>query len=152
LNVRLLIGDLQRQVATYTTPTGRTRYTVSGSRSLYRSLGGTGSKRDTIRFAKYVIRGRVIEENGRPVAGAVVRIGGELVLSDGEGSFFVRTKKATPCPVLVATGEFLGPGYFELLSAPSSVVPATDDNAPTITIRVRRRDPLSPTSPLSQLQ
>ena len=149
LNARVQIGNLQLQLSTYTTPTGRTRYTISGSQSLYRSRGGTRSTGDTIRFAKYVIRGRVLEENGQPVLGAVIRIGGELVLTDSEGRFFIRTKKTTPCPVEVATGEFLGPGYFEVSSAPSSVVPATDDRAPTITIRVRRA-PLSRTVETSE--
>ncbi|MBA3885018.1 MAG: hypothetical protein H0X67_04710 [Acidobacteria bacterium] len=85
LNVRVLIRNVPLQVATFTTPTGRTRYMVSGSQSWYRSPGGSGSAPDTIRFARYLIQGRVIEENGRPVPGAVLRISGEFVLTDSAG-------------------------------------------------------------------
>ena len=140
LHVRVLIRNVPLQVATFTTPTGRTRYMVSGSQSWYRSPGGSGSAPDTIRLARYLIQGRVIEENGRPVPGAVLRISGEFVLTDSAGQFFLRMKKAAPCRIEVATDEFPGPGYFQVTSAPGSVVPATDDTSVPITIRVRRSD------------
>jgi hypothetical protein len=142
LSVRVLVQSLQIQVASYMTPTGRIRYTVSGSHSLSRSTGG-GTTTDNVRLAKYVIRGQVIEENDRPVPGAVVRINDEFVMTDSQGQFSLRTKKAAPCRLRIATDEFLGPGYFEVSSAPGSVLPTTDDMAATITIRVRRSNPPS---------
>jgi len=138
LSLRLVIQSVQLQVATYITPTGRTRYTVAGSHSWFRSPDGVGRVREAGRLARYLIRGRVIDEDGRPVVGAVVRINDELVLTDGEGQFFLRTKKTAPCRIHVATAEFLAPGHFQVTSAPGSVIPATDDKSTPITIRVRR--------------
>ena len=138
MSLRVIIRSVQLQLATYVTPSGRTRYTVGGSHSWFRSSDSTGRARETNRLAKYLIRGRVVEENGQPVAGAVVRVNDELLLTDGEGRFFLRMKKTAPCRIQVATAEFLAPGRFEVTSAPGSAVPATDEKSTPITIRVRR--------------
>jgi hypothetical protein len=137
LNLRIVVRDVQVQVATYTLPDGRTRYTVSGSQSLYRSGGGGASARSTSKFAKYLIRGRVVDETGRPLAGAALRINHEVVLTNDDGQFFLRTKKAGACRLEVITEEFLQPGYFKVTDAPHTVIPEVDDRAGEVTISVR---------------
>jgi hypothetical protein len=138
LNVRLAIRDVQIQLATYTMPDGRTRYTISGSQALYRSGAARGSSQSGGRFAKYLIRGTVVDDSGRPVAGAALRIGRELVLTDDEGAFFLRVRKRQTYPLEVAMDEFVRPGVFEVADAPAIVSSDTDDAAPEVHISLRR--------------
>jgi hypothetical protein len=140
-NLRLQsVAGVQLQVATYTTPDGRTRYTVSGSHLLYRFTGGATAQAaaGVLKAAKYIVRGHVVDDKNRPVAGAVLRIGGALALTSEDGRFFVRTRKPTACSLQVVVEEFLAPGHFQVVSAPKSVTPATEDQAREITITVRR--------------
>jgi len=55
-----LMGSLQLQAGTYTTPDGRLKYTISGSQWVSRS-GNAGSSSQGFRFPRYLVRGRVID-------------------------------------------------------------------------------------------
>jgi hypothetical protein len=130
-------GSIRLHVATVTTLSGDIRYTISGSRQFYRSRRSEGGH-GTSRIAKYLVRGRITDEAGRPVAGAVVRIGPELILSDDDGRFFLRTASARPLPMAVLTEQFRATGRFTVLSAPLQATPTPDVRATDVSIRVSR--------------
>src|SRR2546427_4856064 len=68
-----------------------------------------------------LVGGGVSDEDGPPVAGAGLRIDGELVFSDSGGAFFLRRKKAKLYPLEVLPNQFMLPGRFEVVSAPEVV-------------------------------
>jgi hypothetical protein len=130
--------DFRLQAGTYTTPRGEVRYTVAGSRFLSRSGRGAGERRQAFRFQKYLIRGLVRDEGGRPVAGAVLRLGEDVVVTGEDGRYFLRTNSAKTITLAVLLDEFLNPGQFDVVSAPSAVTPVAEDRAAEILIVVRR--------------
>src|SRR5205814_7368855 len=75
-------SDVCSSDLTYTQPDGRLRYTINGSQWLSTpSRGARGGPRD-VRIANYLVRGRVVDVEGRPIDGAAVRIGREAVRSE----------------------------------------------------------------------
>ena len=109
VDVRLRIWDIQLQAGTYTTPDGRLRYTVSGSRflSLPERRQDQGAQDFVLR--KYLIRGRVEDLDGQPVTGAAIQIGEELLFTDRDGQFFLRTKTRARTNLTVLPNQFIVP-------------------------------------------
>jgi len=130
-------GDLELRAGTYATPDGRLKYTISGTRVLSRAHGAAGTGR--VRLSRFLIQGQVVENDAKPLAGAVVQIGDDVVITDDAGRFAVRTPRAERRAVAVLTEEFLAPGRFEVVSAPDTAASAPDDGAASITIVLRRR-------------
>ncbi len=75
-------------------------------------------------FFHNVVRGRVLDPQGEPVAGAALRIGSDLVVTDSDGNFLVRVKRAGDLHLDVAFDEFTVPGSYVVVDAPA-VVKAT---------------------------
>ncbi len=135
-------GSVDLNAQTYVTPDGKLRYTAFGNTSVYR-YGGlrVGEGALNFKLEDKIIRGRVVDEKNEPMNGAALRIGKELVFSDVHGQFFLRVKKARAYTVKVATGEFILPGYFEVVSAPAEVQAVAEDSAEEMVIVVRRVNP-----------
>jgi hypothetical protein len=51
--------------------------------------------------AKYTVEGTVTDEQGKPVAGACLSIGGAIVYTDSQGAFLVRERKPDVLPIIV---------------------------------------------------
>src|SRR5216684_1393680 len=82
LHVRLQpFGSVQLNGATYVAPDGSVKYTTYGNTMVYRGDPGPGPM-PNFRLPKYIVSGRVLDENGRPVAGVALRIGTDLVFSN----------------------------------------------------------------------
>ena len=47
---------------------------------------------------RYLVRGLIEDEDGKPVWGIAVQIDGQVVFSDSQGEFFVRFKRPGPYP------------------------------------------------------
>ena len=134
-----LTGNLQLHLATFTSPDGTLRYTVSGSQWLSRSgADGGGTAPGGFRFPKYIVRGRVTDQSGRPVDGAAVRVGSEDLTTDRAGRFSVRVNKAGVLDLAVLTEHFTAPGLFAVVAAPARAMPALDGSSSEIDIVVRR--------------
>jgi hypothetical protein len=80
---------------------------------------------------RYEIRGVVLNKSGLPEEGAAVALGDQLVFTNHAGQFVARLRKAHPVAVQVRPEEFLTPGKFTVVRAPSTATPGT-----TITIEV----------------
>jgi len=131
-------GGIELNGQTFLGPDGRTRYTASGSSMLYqgsRLLGGNGS--GTYRLARYIIRGRVVDDQGLPIGGAAVRIDSEVLLTNSAGQFFVRKKRAGNYSIAVAFDQFLSPARFELLSCPDFALAQPEEMAPEVLVVLR---------------
>lgn len=144
LNLRLRpFGNLEINGATFVRPDGAVKYTVSGSHFFYGgALAGTSPEAFTV--PKFIIRGRVIDEEGRSIRGAALRVDGEVVFTDSQGTFFVRKPKPKSYRLTVLLEAFIIPGRFEILEAPATVTAATENKATEISIVLRRLHPPSP--------
>jgi hypothetical protein len=85
-----------------------------------------------------MITGRVLDTEGQPIEGASLEIGTERVYTDSRGRFFLRERAARTLSLRVVLDDFLMPGEFEVLDAPSEVTPAREGSARDVTIVLRR--------------
>jgi hypothetical protein len=139
LAVKLQLGGYQLDGTSFVTPDGRVNYTATGSTFLYMNASGAGSGRPfELRFERYLVQGRVVDEDERPVEGAAVRIGDDIVFSDSQGRFFHRVGGSRPLAVRVALDEFTLPGRWEVVAAPDTATPAREPEATPVTIVVRK--------------
>jgi len=90
-----------------------------------------------VTLPKYIVRGQVTDEEGKAVRGATLRIGGDTVFTDSQGRFFLRKGKAATYSLAVLVNEFLAPGPFAVVSAPSTVTSTQEERAAEVTIVVR---------------
>lgn len=142
LNVRLPLGDYRVSAASFVTPDGRVNYTGSASTFFYAGDVVSGGARPVeIRFQRYIVEGRVVDESGAPVDGAAIAIGGSTVFTDSRGQFFIRLSEKRPVPVRVLLDEFLAMGSFEVVSAPPSATPQLERQRTPIRVVVRRVPP-----------
>jgi len=112
---------------------GRLKYTMDASTYEQGPMAGNGGQH-YYAGGKYEIHGFVLDDAGKPVEGAAIRVGKELVYSDSAGAWSLRVKRAKSLPIAVQPEEFAAAGTWLCLSCPSSAAPDTD-----ITIVVRRK-------------
>src|SRR5262249_24548183 len=138
VNVNLkLWSSFQLHGQTFRSPDGRLRYTASISTLLARGPHARASEAQAYRMPGYVVRGHVRDVSGAPIEGAAVRIGNDIVYSNAAGEFLVREKRAGLLPLQVVLQEFTNPVSFTVVSAPATVLPATEDSAPDVVIVLR---------------
>ena len=138
-------GGLELDGQSFLGPDGKTRYTVSGSDMLYgasRFFGVNGSS--GFRLPKYVIRGRVVDEQGNAIAGAAVRVADEVLLTNAAGQFLVRKKRSGSYPIQVSFADFVNPLPYQVISCPSSVTAMREEVASEILITLRRGGVVNP--------
>lgn len=141
VNIRVQpFGNFQGNLDTYISPDGSLKYGVGGSTVLYGALPGAaaGPPPMAISFGKYMVRGRVVDADGTPLRGVALRIDEDVVYTDSLGEFFARKGKHHAYPLEVVLDEFLIPGRFEIVSAPTQVMAAPEDRASPVTITLRR--------------
>lgn len=131
-------GGFELQGSTFVAPDGQMRFTISASDWLYRYRGLEGGGRSGPRMGKYVVRGRVTDDEGNPISGAALQVGGQIVFTDSKGLFFVRVEDDVEYPFAVMLREFLDPGFYEVVSAPESVLGKKPDAAGEVHVVVRR--------------
>ena len=139
LRVRLF-RSLQVNAQTFRSGDGHLRYTASGDTLLttkFRAAGSNGE--DSFKHLRYTVRGHVQDQTGRPIEGAAIRIGEQLVFTSEDGKFFVRRNKAGNLTLEVVLTEFLNSTPFHLVLAPSSVRVFPEALAPDIEIVLERK-------------
>jgi hypothetical protein len=131
-------GSLRIDLSTHIRPDGKVSYRLSAGTWL--NTSGPASSTGPIRLPGYMIRGRVIDEDGQPVAGAALRVGNDLIFTNSSGEFFVRLKENAPAEVRTEPSEFLTLLDYEAVSEPERVTPAPPDEALPVTLVVRRAE------------
>jgi hypothetical protein len=139
---------LQLNTSTDVTPLGQVRYTAYASTYAYRGLG-SGSPGASISgaFFRNVVRGRVLDPQGEPIAGAALSIGADLAVTDSDGDFLVRVKKPGELNLKVAFDEFTAPGNYVVVQAPEIVKATIEDSAVEYNVVLRRVANAPPTAP-----
>ena len=85
-----------------------------------------------------LLRGRVIDTQGRPVTGAALMIDNLLVYTDDDGFYNLRERKPHDHELKVLTDQFLGVGKYRVVSAPATIKGTYDVNEPDTVIVVER--------------
>lgn len=128
-------GDLQLTGQSFIGSDGKAHYTAYGSKVFERAFGWLGSgQQQSYHFARFVIKGKVLDEQGQPIPGVALQIGKELVMTNQDGEFFLRTSHREPQSLQVAFDQFINPTPLELRSAPKELTPEPEDSAIGVTI------------------
>jgi hypothetical protein len=145
LTARLQLGGYSTSVGTYIRPDGAVDYSASGSTFLYMgSFGGVQPQQVGGRMARYVIRGTVRDQVGNPIEGAALDVGGEVVFSNSSGEFFLRVKNPRQFRLAILTDQFLLPGQWEVMTAPSEVTASEESRSGLIEIILRAAEASAP--------
>lgn len=127
----------QLHVTTNVTPLGQIRYTTYASAYAYKTISSNGTSFSGA-FFHNVVRGHVFDPQHQPVAGAALRIAGELTVTDSDGNFLVRLKKSGQVPLEIALEDFTAPGLYVVVDVPPSIKSGPEDSAPDYEIIVKR--------------
>lgn len=146
INARLQLGRYSTTLNTVIQPDGSVNYMATASTFLYLSqFGGTQPNLVSAQIGKFVIQGRVLDEAGQPVDGAALDFDGNVTFTNPEGQFLVRLGRPREYKLTVLLGEFLTPGRWQVVSAPSSLRALPEERVTSTDIVVRRVIPLAPT-------
>jgi hypothetical protein len=142
---------VQLNVATNVTPLGQVRYTAYASTYAYHGMGNSSPGATfTGKFFSNVVRGEVVDPQDEPIAGAAIRIGTEVAVTDSEGNFLIRLKRPGDLKLQVAFDEFTAPGSYVTISAPSTVRAAREDSAQEYKIVLKRVPYMEASDPSKQ--
>ncbi len=130
--------NTQFHAATAVDALGRLRYTTYADSYFYpNDAGGEGGGRYRP-LPEYVVRGVVVDDRKEPVRGAALKVGGQMVFSDSQGSFILRVAKSKDYSLEVLLDQFMFPGHYEVMSAPSELRSGKEEQANTYEIVLRR--------------
>ncbi len=143
LTARLQVGGYSTSIGTYIQPDGSEDNAASGSTFLY--MGGFGGVQPHRigggTLGRYIVRGTVKDENGAAVEGAALEIGGEITFTNSSGEFFIRARGPKRLPLIVKLDEFLLPGAWRVLEAPTEFQAQPEERAVPEAITLRRVAP-----------
>jgi hypothetical protein len=130
---------VQVNMDTNVTPLGQVRYTAYGSTYAYRGMGNSSPGTSfSGAFLRNIVRGRVLDPGGEGIAGVALQIGSQLAISDSDGNFMMRVKKAGALNLKVDFENFTVPGNYVIVQAPQTVKAAREDSAEDYSIVLRR--------------
>jgi hypothetical protein len=145
LTARLQLGRYSTNLGTYVRPDGSIDYSASGSTFLYMgAFGGVQPQQLGQSLGRYVVRGVVRDEEGQPVEGAAVELSGEMAFTNSRGEFFVRVRRPQRYALTIPLDDFLLPGRWEVVTAPSEAIAESEDRAQAVEIILKRVRPAAP--------
>jgi hypothetical protein len=139
LTARLQLGRYSTSLGTSVRPDGSVDYSASGSTFLYMgAFGGVQPQQLGQNLGRYIVRGIVKDDQGQPVEGAAVDLSGEMAFTNSRGEFFVRVRRPQRYALAVPLDEFLLPGRWEVVAAPSEAIAESEERARPVEIILRR--------------
>lgn len=140
LDVRLQLGNYSTSLSTTVDPSGNVSYNAAGGTYLYvgQPALGLGGAPFVIRIQRYIIRGIVVDESGAPIEGAALELGGQTLLTNSRGEFFLRVDQRKWQELRVLFDQFLAVGQFEPSDVPEAIQPGGEDSALPVRIVLRR--------------
>lgn len=147
LDVQLhLFRGISLHGATFVAPDGSLKYTADTEAVTVRqggfSLGGPGGARDSglvnASIGNMLLRGRVVDTEGHPVAGAALKIDDLLVYTNDDGLYYLRERKPHNHQLKVMVDQFLNGGVYRVVSAPETIRSTYDKDEPDTVIVVER--------------
>ena len=139
ISARLQLGRYSTSLNTVIQPDGSVNYTATASTFLYLSqFGGMQPNLVSPQIGKFVISGRVVDEQGQPVDGAALDFDGNVAFTNPEGQFLIRLGRPRDYKLTILLSEFLTPGRWEVVSAPSSLQALPEERATSTDVVVRQ--------------
>lgn len=140
LTARLQLGPYSTRLGTFIQPDGTVGYSAQGSTFLYLGeFGGVQPNRvGGATAARFVVKGRVVDEDGRPVDGAAIVLDDEYAYSNAQGEFLIRIARPKALALRVALDEFLLPGAWEVVEAPATAQAEREEKVQPVRIVLRR--------------
>jgi hypothetical protein len=134
--------DASLNLSTYVDALGRTKQTAYGTAYAYGTALDPAAHPHApaahVRFEKYVVTGRVVDEDGKAVEGAAIQVGEDVVFTDSDGAFTSSQRRRQPVVVSVLLDQFMFDGRYEVSSAPAKADPDVTARATPISIVLRR--------------
>lgn len=143
LDVQLhLMHGLTLHGATFVAPDGSQQYTADAQALFVQQQGssegfGAGRTMGTA-LGKKEIQGRVEDTAGRPVAGAAIVIDQRVVYTNDDGLFMIREHAVHNHKFRVALDQFLNGGNYRVVSAPSEVRSANEEDASPVSVVIEK--------------
>ena len=146
LTARLQLGRYSTSVNTVIQPDGSVNYLATASTFLYLSqFGGMQPNLISPQIGKFVIVGRVMDDQGQPVDGAALDFDGNVTFTNPDGQFLIRLGRPRDYKLTILFSEFLAPGRWELVSAPAGLRALPEDRVTSADIVLHRVvDPVVP--------
>ncbi len=143
VNLRLpLIRGLRLNVNSVIDPAGHVQYTAFLDGLFFSRNGsympGVPPAAESVDLGRYIVRGIVQDESGKPVWGIAVQVDGQLAFSDTTGQFYVRFHKRGIFPVYVLAGQSLAPLPYVAVRVPVTAEAQPWETATPVQIVVRR--------------
>ena len=129
--------------ATFVAPDGSMKYTADTQLMAVREgqnapPGELDNSLVSASIGNMLLRGRVVDTKGSPVAGAALMIDDLLVYTDDDGLYYVRERKPHAHQLKVMVSQFLNGGVYRVVSAPPTIQGRYDKNEPDTVIVVER--------------
>jgi hypothetical protein len=140
LELRLQLGNYSTSLSTTVDPSGNVSYNAAGGTYLYvgQPALGLGGQPFVIRIQRHIIRGIVVDEAGTPIEGAAIELGGQTLLTNSRGEFFLRLDQRKWQQLRVLFDQFLAAGQFEPIDVPDAMQPGDENSALPVRIVLRR--------------
>lgn len=119
---------------TFVGPTGKLLYT--GEVRAMMSRDGTAAPQG-IALGAMVVRGRVTDTQGRPVAGAALLVNDVSVYTDANGVFSLRERRARAHTLTVLVEQFMDGGRYRVVSAPAMIRSEGENGGETLVVVAR---------------
>jgi hypothetical protein len=141
-----VLGRLLLHGATFVDPAGKLRYTADGQTIV--SHDQHVRNPDQVALGRYVMRGCVIDPDGRPIEGAAMMIDAKSIYTDSSGCFSIRESRPRSHHLTLVTSDFLIGGQWEVSAMPATIVSTTEEQSSESTvIIVVRRIPIVSSTP-----
>lgn len=135
---KVLVAGLRLQFShgeTIDLSSAGTKWTAAGGTYIQTgiAIGNTPSRGVS---GKYIVRGRVLDQEGKPIEGAAVMVGREELFTNAAGEWMTRTKNSKTVVLGVVLKDFLS-GEFMVTSCPVEASPSKGDSEIVITVERR---------------
>jgi hypothetical protein len=145
-----LFGRLMLHGESVVDPTGHLRYTADAQTVVYHGQA-PGRVVEHAAIGSYILQGCVLDTEGHAIEGAALLVDEKKVFTDSDGCFLVRERKPRSHKLQVVLTEFLQNGNWQVVSAPTVITSAAEqDGAWTkIFVELRKVRVEEPTPPAS---
>ena len=128
-----LLGRMTLHAGTFVAPDGKLLYTVD-VRAVRTLHGGASAPLERARLGAALLRGRVVDEQGRGVPGAVIQLGDTVLYTDSTGAFFLRERRPTVHHYSVLLDRFLDGRNYRVVSSPGAIESSKSVTPPSVIV------------------
>jgi hypothetical protein len=144
-----LVRGIHLHTNTYVDFAGKTRYTAWADGIGFARNGDTVPNAAPVanNMGAFIVRGRVMDPDGKPLWGIAVQVDGQQTYSDSSGRFFLHFRRGETYPVAILLDRSINRGNYQVVQTPVTATAEPEETAPEITIILRPAVPAAPPAP-----